>query len=125
MRVARPLRHLLRRGFARYKSTQPGQITIGTAHLDYEVDAVAGIMDINHTFVPPEMRGQGAAKQLCDAAYERARAEHLLVLPSCSYVSDNYAARNPDVHDVTLRSADAPPKASSSASRGSASRRCG
>ena len=65
-------------------------------------------MNITHTFVPPEMRGQGAAKQLCDAAYERARAEHLLVLPSCSYVSDNYAARNPDVHDVTLRSADAP-----------------
>ena len=106
MRVARPIRLL--RGFARYNSTQPGQITVGTAHLDYEVDACAGFMDIKHTFVPPEMRGQGAAKQLCDAAYERARAEHLLVLPSCSYVSDNYAARNPDVHDVTLRSADAP-----------------
>ena len=72
MRVARPLR-LLHRGFARYNSTQPGQITVGTAHLDYEVDADAGFMDITHTFVPPEMRGQGAAKQLCDAAYERAR----------------------------------------------------
>ena len=107
MRVARPLR-LLRRGFARFNSTQPGQITVGTAHLDYEVDADTGVMEVTHTFVPPEMRGQGAAKQLCDAAYERARAEHLLVLPSCSYVSDNYAARNPDVHDVTLRSADAP-----------------
>lgn len=107
MRVARPFR-LLRRGIARYNSTQPGQITVGTAHLDYEVDADAAVMNITHTFVPPEMRGQGAAKQLCDAAYERARAEHLLVLPSCSYVSDNYAARNPDVHDVTLRSADAP-----------------
>ena len=54
MRVARPLRLL--RGFARYNSTQPGQITVGTAHLDYEVDAHTAVMDITHTFVPPEMR---------------------------------------------------------------------
>ena len=45
MRLARPLRGpvaLLHRGFARCNSTLPGRIEVGTAVLDYEVDAYGG-----------------------------------------------------------------------------------
>jgi uncharacterized protein len=41
----------------------------------------------HHTFVPPELRGQGIAEQLVRTALAWARAEKLQVVPECSYVA--------------------------------------
>lgn len=43
-------------------------------------------MVMTHTYVPPELRGRGIAEKLVRAALEHARAEHLRVVPACSYV---------------------------------------
>lgn len=44
-------------------------------------------LDLYHTYVPPEGRGQGAAGELSKAAFEYAKLENMAVIPSCSYVS--------------------------------------
>lgn len=46
-----------------------------------------GRMIFTHTFVPPELRGQGVAERLVRPALEFARAERLQVVPACSYVA--------------------------------------
>lgn len=45
-----------------------------------------GIMDMTHTFVSPELRGQGVAKKLLERAAEYAREHHYKMNPICSYV---------------------------------------
>jgi predicted GNAT family acetyltransferase len=39
-----------------------------------------------HTFVPPEMRGQGVAMQLVEALVADAREQGFTIVPQCSYV---------------------------------------
>lgn len=41
---------------------------------------------LEHTFVPPEHRGQGIAEQLTRAALAYAAANDLKIIPACSYV---------------------------------------
>ncbi len=53
----------------------------------------AHVLDITHTFVPPEARGQGLAKHLANAAFAYARAQKLSVRPSCSYISGSYLVK--------------------------------
>ena len=48
------------------------------------------ILDVLHTFSPPEARGQGLAARLADAAFKYAREKGMVVRPSCSYISGNY-----------------------------------
>ena len=63
------------------------------AQLDY---VLAGrSMDIQHTFVPPALRGKNLAAQLARAAFDFAAAQALQVIPSCSYIA-RYAERHPD-----------------------------
>lgn len=40
---------------------------------------------IDHTFVPPEMRGQGVAQQLIEAVVADAREQGFTIVPRCSY----------------------------------------
>lgn len=44
------------------------------------------IMAIEHTYVSPELRGQGAAKKLLDKAADYAREHDYKMEPICSYV---------------------------------------
>ena len=44
-----------------------------------------GAMSIDHTYVSPELRGQGAAGKLLAAAAKRFRQRELKVVPVCSY----------------------------------------
>lgn len=60
-------------------------------------------MGRQHTFVPPDMRGTGAAAQLCHAAFAHARSSHVCVIPSCSYISQSYLRRFPQQADVVRR----------------------
>ena len=45
-----------------------------------------GIMDMTHTYVSNELRGQGMAKKLLDQAANYARENHFKMNPICSYV---------------------------------------
>ena len=85
---------------------EPGAISMETAVLEYAVDEEAGVLDIQHTRTPPEMRGQGVAEKLCDAAFEHARGASLRVLPSCSYVSDRYLPKHSEAQGIAVRSVD-------------------
>lgn len=42
-------------------------------------------IDVNHTFVSPELRGGGVAKQLFNRVIDKAQRENLKIIPTCSY----------------------------------------
>lgn len=44
------------------------------------------VMAVEHTFVSPELRGQGVAKKLLDRAADYAREHSYKMEPICSYV---------------------------------------
>jgi enoyl-CoA hydratase/carnithine racemase/predicted GNAT family acetyltransferase len=86
-----------------------GKFELGTASLTYTSSKGAqGMMDVQHTGVPAEMRGQGVAEKLCEAAFAHAREQSLKILPTCSYVRERFVRANADiVGDIALRSLDA------------------
>lgn len=53
----------------------------------------------NHTFVPPEMRGRGIARQLVEALVEDARDQGFKIVPQCSYVAAQFR-RHPEWSDL-------------------------
>jgi predicted GNAT family acetyltransferase len=52
-------------------------------------------LTFTHTEVPPALRGRGIAGKLVHAALEDARAQHLSVVPLCSFVA-TYIRRHPE-----------------------------
>ncbi len=54
-------------------------------YLTYSIDD--GTLDIEHTVVDPEMRGQGIARKMVDAAAQFCRDEGLKIKASCSYAA--------------------------------------
>jgi predicted GNAT family acetyltransferase len=57
------------------------------------------VMDINRTFVHPDLRGRGIAEKLMAATSDYARSNGLTVLPSCSYAVTFYR-RHPEYGDI-------------------------
>ena len=53
--------------------------------LQYSIDD--GTMNIFHTFVEPERRGQGIASRMTAAAEEFAKKEGLKTIATCSYAA--------------------------------------
>ena len=53
----------------------------------------AGLIDFTHTFVAEALRGQGVADELAHAALAFARAQHLKVKTSCTFMA-NFVVRN-------------------------------
>ena len=53
----------------------------------------------NHTFVPPEARGRGIARQLVEAMVADAREQGFTIVPQCSYVEALFR-RNAEWADV-------------------------
>ncbi len=45
----------------------------------------AGVVDINHTYVSPVLRGQGIAGQLMELLANELRKQNLKAVASCSY----------------------------------------
>lgn len=58
-----------------------------------------GVMHMDHTFVSGELRGQGVAKKLLDAAATYAREHSLKMNAICSYVVDAFE-KNDEYNDV-------------------------
>ena len=57
--------------------------------MDSEITYVSkgeGVIEANHTFVDPSLRGQGVARQLVDRLADFAGDEHLKIHPTCPYV---------------------------------------
>ena len=53
----------------------------------------------DHTFVPPEMRGQGVAQVLVEALVADAREQGFRIVPQCSYVAALFR-RHPEWSDL-------------------------
>lgn len=55
-----------------------------------------GVLDVQHTYTPPALRGRDLAARLTDAAFAYAREHRLRIVPSCSY-TQTYLARHPEL----------------------------
>ncbi|WP_367889967.1 GNAT family N-acetyltransferase [Serinicoccus kebangsaanensis] len=71
-------------------------------HLSYELEG--DVLDLQHTVVDPEGRGQGLGGRLVEEAMGYARAEGLRVRPTCPFVP-RYLAEHPEHADL-LEGAD-------------------
>jgi len=58
-----------------------------------------GTITFIHTFVPPELRGQGVAGALARVALASVRKNGLKVIPSCAYFA-SYMDAHPDTRDL-------------------------
>ncbi len=57
-------------------------------------------MIIDHTFVPPHLRGKGHAEKIVHAAVKLARDDGFRIAPQCSYVVKLFALWGTKVDDV-------------------------
>lgn len=77
----------------RYEAVVDGLLSV----CEYEV--VNDRMVFTHTFVPPQLRGQGIAEQLVRPGLDAARAAGKKVVPACSYVAA-FIRRHPEYQDL-------------------------
>jgi len=77
---------------------QPGRFVVRIegveAYLLYE--RRGAVLDVQHTYTPPSLRGRDIAARLTEAAVTFARAEGLRILPTCSYTR-RYLERRPEL----------------------------
>lgn len=59
------------------------------------------VMAVDHTFVSPDLRGQGVAKKLLDRAAAYAREKEYKMEPICSYVVTAFE-RYDDYNDIKI-----------------------
>jgi uncharacterized protein len=78
----------------RFEVTVDGLLAVA----DYRIDGERVVF--THTFVPPELRGQGIAEKLVLAALEWARTERRRVVPECTYVA-GFMGKNPEFLGLT------------------------
>ncbi len=78
-----------------YRAEVPGAAR--PAELTWTARGEARIAD--HTFVPPEARGQGVAAALVEALVADAREQGFTIEPECSYVEAAFR-RHPEWADV-------------------------
>lgn len=57
---------------------------------------------IDHTFVPPELRGQKVAEKMMFRAIEDAKSEALTITPACTYVAAQFQ-RHPEWKELLHR----------------------
>ena len=55
-----------------------------------------GVFNANHTFTPPELRGQGVAGKLFDAMVAHAVRMGYKIIPGCPYIGVKFR-RNPEI----------------------------
>ena len=58
-----------------------------------------GTRVLDHTFVPPELNGQGLAAILTEAALALAKKDKVRIVPQCSYVA-RWIERHPAWQDL-------------------------
>ncbi len=83
-----------------YPNKQKFELKIGTSEaaiLSYRQRG--DLFHFDHTFVPPELRGKGAAAQITNYALLEARRLGWKVIPDCSYV-ENYIEKHPEFKNL-------------------------
>jgi len=68
------------------------------AVLDYQIDSKK--MDLFHTFTDPELRGQGLAEKLTQAAFEHAKKNGFRVIATCDYVRNNFLTKHKEWESI-------------------------
>ena len=71
------------------------------AHITY-VYKEEKVIEIDHTFVSPELRGKSIAAKLLAAVVKMARKDSLKVIPICSYAVAKLT-RNDEYEDILWR----------------------
>ncbi len=71
------------------------------AYLDYVVLEEGEVLKYYHTFVPPELRGQGIAGELAQFALNYAKDNSFKVNPSCPFVK-SFIDDHPKFKELTL-----------------------
>lgn len=66
-----------------YKKNDEGK---EIAEITYVPSEVEGVVDADHTFVDPSLRGQGVAEKLVEALVEEMEKEGKKIKPVCPYV---------------------------------------
>lgn len=61
-----------------------------------------GVVNLDHTFVDPSLRGQGVAGKLMEAAVAYFRSNNLKVKPTCSYAV-KWFSEHPECADLVLK----------------------
>ncbi|MBI4167802.1 MAG: N-acetyltransferase [Candidatus Aenigmarchaeota archaeon] len=69
------------------------------ALLDYTISGKK--MDLFHTFTDEELRGQGLAEKLAQAAFEYAKKNGLRIVPTCEYIRDTFLKKHPEWEEIT------------------------
>jgi uncharacterized protein len=80
-------------GENRFEAIVKGRLVIATYRM------YPGRILFDHTEVPEPLEGQGLAGKLIGTALDYARANHLLVLATCSYVR-NFLRKHPEYQDI-------------------------
>lgn len=70
------------------------------AYLEYTL--TQKVMRIEHTWVPPELRGHGVAAALTHRALNMARDLHLQVHPVCTYAA-RFIEKNPEFQALLVK----------------------
>ena len=70
----------------------------GTGVITYR-ELAERVLDLDHTFVPPALRGGGVASQLAEHALRYARERGYRVIPSCPFVAA-FIERHPQHRDL-------------------------
>jgi predicted GNAT family acetyltransferase len=76
---------------------EPGRFfaRIGTETAELFYEQRGGVLDVQHTYTPPALRGRDIAARLTEAALVYAREHGLEIVPTCSYTRA-YLARQPE-----------------------------
>jgi predicted GNAT family acetyltransferase len=72
----------------------------GTGVIRYR-ELAGRVLDFNHTFVPPALRGGGIASRLTEHALDYARAHGYRVIASCPFVA-TFIERHPRHRDLLV-----------------------
>lgn len=73
----------------------------GDAALGY-AEAEGQVLNLDHTFVPPEHRGEGIARQLVEHAFAYAEENGWRIRPNCPYVR-TWLERNPGRRSLVVQ----------------------
>ena len=82
---------------------EPGRFFAGIEAVEAEVvyERRGDVLDVQHTYTPPALRGRVIAARLTEAVFAYARAERLRVIPTCPYTR-RWVARHPEVASLLV-----------------------
>lgn len=82
---------------------EPGRFVARVDGLEAELvyERRGDLLDVQHTYTPPALRGRDIAAHLTEAAFAFAREQGLRIVPTCSYTR-RYLARHPELRALAV-----------------------